>query len=202
MLKKMSLKTLELALNTALHLDPDSAKKLSPLDNKVLQLIITPLNVHFFILFSSHGLQLLATYAGRVDTIIHSSPIGLIRLSLLPASKARSLFNDSIHMSGDVELGQHIKQLFDNLDIDWEGHLAYFTGDVIAWQIGSLVRQGLQFNKQYRDSMTLNVREFLQEELQVTPCKAELNDFYKEIDQLILDVDRIEAHLTRLKKGL
>ncbi|MCK1850929.1 YihY/virulence factor BrkB family protein, partial [Legionella pneumophila] len=31
------------------------------------------------------------------------------------------------------------------IDIDWEGHLAHFTGDVVAHQIGSFVRKGLEF---------------------------------------------------------
>ena len=44
-------------------------------------------------------------------------------------------------MTGDVELGQQVKTLFDEIDIDWEGHLARFTGDVVAFQVGSLFRQ-------------------------------------------------------------
>jgi ubiquinone biosynthesis protein UbiJ len=143
-------------------------------------------------------MHLLDQFDGQADTIINSNPIGLIRLSLLPASKARSLFNDKVRMSGDIELGQKVKQLFDEMDIDWEGHLAHFTGDVVAHQIGSLVRQGIAFKRQFSESMRQNVTEYLQEELRVLPSRNELDDFYNDVDELSLDVDRLQAHVNQL----
>lgn len=142
---------------------------------------------------------MLADYEGKPDTIIHSSPLGLIRLSFLPASKARSLFNDKIRLSGDVELGQAVKNLFDELDIDWEGHLAHFTGDVVAHQVGSLFRQGLAFKKQLQESLHLNMSDYLHEELRAFPSREEINDFFNDIDQLALDVERLQAHVNQLK---
>ena len=137
-------------------------------------------------------------YEGQADTIIHSNPIGLIRLSLLPASKARSLFNDKIRMSGDIELGQQVKKLFDDMDIDWEGHLAHFTGDVVAHQIGSFVRKGMEFKKQFSHSMRHNMTEYLQEELRVFPSRNELDDFFNDVDELSLNVERLQAHINQL----
>lgn len=198
MLKKYSLKALQTAINTAMALDDDMPRKLSVLDGKVLQLIISPLNVHFFICFTNQQLQLLDTYDGQADTVIHSNPIGLIRLSLLPASKARSLFNDKVRMSGDVALGQQVKQLFDDMEIDWEGHLAHFTGDVVAHQVGAFVRKGVQFKKHFSESMTLNVTEYLQEELRAFPSKNEINDFFHDIDDLSLATERLQAHVNQL----
>lgn len=198
MLKKYSLKTLQKAINAALSLDEHMPEKLQAIDNKVLKIIITPLHVHFFIRFSNQEILLLEDYDASPDTIINSSPIGLIRLSLLPTSKARSLFNDKVHMSGDIELGQQVKQLFDQLDIDWEGHLAQFTGDVVAHQIGSLVRKGIHFKNQLTESMRLNISEYLQEELSLVPSKNELDDFFNDIDELSLDVERLNAQINQL----
>lgn len=198
MVKKYSLKTLQLALNTALTLDEQMPDKLNALEGKVLKLVITPLNAHFFIRFANKEILLLDRYEEQPDSIIYSSPLGLIRLSLLPSSKARSLFNDKIRIVGDVELGQKIKQIFDEMDIDWEGHLAEFTGDVVAHQIGSFVRKGLQFKKQFSTSMRLNMSEYIQEELRLTPSKNEIEDFFKDIDELSLDVERLTAHINQL----
>lgn len=197
MLKKYSLKALQKAINVALNLDPNMPNQLSAFEGKVVQLIISPLNVHFFLQFSQQQIHLLDVYEGEADTVIHSSPIGLIRLSLLPSSKARSLFNDQVRMTGDIELGQKIKKLFDTMDIDWEGHLAHFTGDVVAFQIGSLVRKGLHFQKQFSESMRMNISDYLQEELCLLPSKNELEDFFKDVDDLSLDVERLQAHVTQ-----
>ena len=198
MLKKYSLKALQIAINKAIQLDEHMPAKLCTLDNKVLEMIISPLDVNFFILFQGGEILLLDQYDHEANTVIHSNPIGLIRLSLLPASKARSLFNDKIHITGDTELGQQVKKLFDEMDIDWEGHLAQFTGDVVAHQIGSFVRKGLAFKKQFDESMRRNVTEYLQEELCIIPSKNELEDFFAEVDELSLDVERLQARLNQL----
>lgn len=198
MLKKYSLKALQKAINKALLLDEGMPAKLQVLQGKTLEMIIAPLNVNFFISFQDGKILLLDHHEGQADTVIHSNPIGLIRLSLLPASKARSLFNDKIRMSGDIELGQKVKQLFDNLDIDWEGHLAHFTGDVVAYQLGSLVRKSLHLKKQFDSSLRLNMSEYLQEELRVLPSRNELNDFFTDVDHLSLSVERLQAHVNHL----
>lgn len=198
MLKKYSLKALQKAINKAVQLDEDMPAKLQALDKKCLEMVISPLNVNFFILFQNREIILLDHYDKEADTVIHSSPLGLIRLSLLPASKARSLFNDKIRITGDTELGQHIKKLFDEMDIDWEGHLAHFTGDVVAHQIGSFFRKGLKFKKQFDESIRQNMAEYLQEELRVVPSKYELEDFFAEIDELSLSVERLQAHVNQL----
>lgn len=198
MIKKYSLLALQKALNQALALDPSMPAKIQALHGKVLDIVIGPLNVHFFIRFEQHEMQLLANYDGHPDTVIHSSPLGLIRLSLLPASKVRSLFNDKIRMSGDIELGQHVKKLVDELDIDWEGHLAHFTGDVVAHQIGSFFRQGITLKNRISSSMQHNVTEYLQEEKRVFPPREEVNDFFADIDELSLRAERLTAHVNQL----
>lgn len=198
MIKKYSLMALQKALNQALSLDEATPAKIKALHGKVLEMIVSPLNVHFFIRFAHHEIQLLTTYDGHPDTVIHSSPLGLIRLSLLPASKVRSLFNDKIRLSGDIELGQQVKKLFDELDIDWEGHLAHFTGDVVAHQIGSFFRQGLAFKHRMDKSMRHNVTEYLQEEARVFPPREEVNNFFDDVDELSLRAERLAAHVNQL----
>lgn len=198
MLKKYSLKALQKAINHAMNLDDRMPDKIQSLHGKVLEMVIAPLNVNFFIQFQDQHILLLDSYAGQADTVIHSNPIGLIRLSLLPASKARSLFNDKIRMSGDVELGQKVKQLFDDLDIDWEGHLSHFTGDVVAHQIGRFIRKGMDFTNSFTESMRHNLTEYLQEELRVFPTRNEVDHFFHEVDEVSLKVERLQAKINQL----
>lgn len=200
MIKKYSLKALETAINQALALDDSSQEKISALDGKVLEIIVAPLDINFFICFDQQKMQLLAEYTNTADTIIHSSPLGLIRLSLLPASKARSLFNDKIRLSGDIELGQQVKQLFDELEIDWEGHLAHFTGDVVAHQVGSIFRKGLSFKNQLSSSLRHSIKDYLQAELNLFPPREEIEDFCHDVDTLALDVERLQAQFNQVLK--
>lgn len=198
MLKHYSLNALERAINHAIALDEQMPFKMASLQGKTLEMIIAPLGINFYILFNNGHLNLLNKIEGQADTSIYSSPIGLIRLSLLPASKARSLFNDKIKIKGDLEFGQQVKKLFDTIDIDWEGHLAHFTGDVVAHQIGSLFRKGRDFTKRFNDSMRLNFTEYLQEELHYFPSRAEIEDFFYDVDELSLSVERLNARIDQL----
>ncbi|KTD76409.1 ubiquinone biosynthesis accessory factor UbiJ [Legionella waltersii] len=200
MLKKYSLKALEIAINQTLSLDENMPEKLQQLNEKVIEMVVSPLNVRFYIHFHHGKLLLLDEFDGSANTTIHSNPLGLIRLSVLPASKARSLFNDKIRMSGDIELGQAVKKLFDEIDIDWEGHLAQFTGDVVAHQIGSFLRRGWEFQKKLTQSMQQNVTEYLQEELRAFPPRNELVDFYNDVDELAMQVERLDAQVSWFRK--
>ena len=86
------------------------------------------------------------------------------------------------------------------MDIDWEGHLAHFTGDVVAYQIGSLFRKGRSFKQQLGSSLQQNITEYLQEELRVFPSKNELDDFFHDVDALSLHTERLQAHIEHLVK--
>jgi len=198
MIKEYSLRALQKAMNCALALDDDMPKKIQPLEGKVLEIIVSPLNVAFSMRFQQGKVRLLAYDESIPDTVIHSSPMGLIRLSVLPASKLRSLFNDNIRITGDLEFGQAVKALFDGIDIDWEGHLAHFTGDVVAHQIGSWVRDGRAFQRRLTSSLKRSMTEYLQEEQQVFPGAQETNDFFRDIDDLNLRVERLMAHVNQL----
>lgn len=198
MIKKYTLNALQKAINQILLFDETRPERIRALHGKVIKIVIAPLNVHFFIHFADYEIQLLADYEGSVDTTILSSPLGLIRLSLLPASKVRSLFNDQITIIGDTELGREVKKLFDEIDIDWEGHLAQFTGDVVAHQLGSFVRRGLAFKNQVSKSMQQNLIEYLQEELRLFPPREEIEDFFADVDELALQVERLAAHINQL----
>lgn len=198
MIKNYTLKALQKAINFALSLDETRLAAIHRLQGQVLQVVIKPLNTRFFICFTDNKLRLHAGYDGVVHATIYSSPIGLIRLSVLPASKVRSLFNDRIKITGDVALGQAIKKLFDELDIDWEGYLAQFTGDVVAYQFGSMFRQGRAFQQRLRQSLRNGLTEFVQEEARLFPPREEVDDFFQDIAQLHLQVERLAAQLRQV----
>jgi ubiquinone biosynthesis protein UbiJ len=194
-MKHYALVALQKACHHALALDESMPSKLLKLNGRVIKIVVNPLKLVFYIQFHDGQMLFLEKFSGEVDTTIQSSPLGFIRLSLLPASKLRSLFNEQIQISGDVELGQQVKQLFDELDIDWEGHLAQFTGDAVAHQFGVFIRHGKAFAERFSQSMCDNVTEYLQEEVRLTPSPEEVTDFFNDVDELVLDVERLSARV-------
>src|SRR3990167_7226658 len=103
MIKQIFLKQIQQVLNKAISLDDSMPTKLHALEGKLIQIHLEPLQVSCFITFHSGEIVLIEQALKLPDTVIKSSPLGLIRLSLLPASKVRSLFRDEVKLSGDVE---------------------------------------------------------------------------------------------------
>lgn len=195
MIKYYSLKSLQKAMNLGLSLDSTRKQQIKKLQGKVIEIIVLPLDVKFYMLFNNSEIELHDKFRGVVDTVIKSNPIGLIKLSILPASKVRSLFNDKIRISGDIELGQEVKRLFEEIDVDWEGFLAKFTGDVVAHQVGSFVKGAVDFQEKVKTSIKENISEYLHDEVQFFPCKEEVEDFAKDVEELAFAADRLEARI-------
>ena len=195
MIKKYSLMALQSALNQALKLDINMPEKISALHGKVVKINIAPFHVDFYLGFSEQQIQLMDEWHGVVNTVIESSPWGFMRLSLLPTAKARTLFNNQVTISGDVGLGQAIKQLFDGVDIDWQSHLATVTGDVIAHQVSQMVEKGKAYHHQVSNSWHTTVSDYLHEEVRWFPPEEEIRDFFADVDALALQLERIEARM-------
>lgn len=195
MLKKISLQALQYAINQAISLDHFTLERLKKLDGKLIEIVILPLHVHFYIHFEQSKIELLHESIRQADTIIHTSPLGLIRISFLPSSKMRSLFNDHIQISGDIQLGQELKEIFDKIDIDWEGHLAHFTGDVVAYHVGKVFRKGKKIQEKYVQSLKFQAKEFILHEQLLAPTQPELEEFYRHVDDIRLRTERLIAHV-------
>ncbi len=199
MINDYFLSLLQQAINSALQWDADLPLKLQPLQGKLVQLMIRPFNQSIIIAFTATTIHLTTASSHPADTIIHGTPFGLMRLGLTPADQVRSLLNDQLHIEGDFELGLQVKQLFSTLDLDWEAQLAHLTGDVLAHQVGRLVRGGINRVQGIHANLKTQCSEYLHEELQLFPPVEEINDFYADIDELSLRVERLEAHLNHYR---
>lgn len=197
--RTMMLNLLETALNRALQLDELMPEKLRALKGGLLKIVLQPFNIGFYMQFGEDKITLLSETSSTPDTVIYSHPIHLLRLGMLPGSGARSLFHRDVRMVGDAVFGQAVKQLFDGIDIDWEGHLATFIGDMPAYQMGQAARGVKRFTSKVLESWQRNISDYVHEEGRLSPSQAELRDFCDEVDQLVLDVERFEA---RMERGL
>ena len=99
---------------------------------------------------------------------------------------------------GDLGLLAALQALLKNLDIDWEDMLSQFTGDIIGHQTAQIIRTKFGWAKDRAQSATRLTKEFLTEEYQALVSKPELEDFYQQVDELRLSVDRAAARVEKL----
>ncbi|WP_442498717.1 ubiquinone biosynthesis accessory factor UbiJ [Methylobacter sp. sgz302048] len=192
---------LETALNQYLSLDPDSHFFLEPLAGKVIAVTILPFNESVYLCPTTESIQCLDHFIGEPDTRLTGSiwTLGLMGLSSKPM---RSIFSGEVKIEGDMHTGRKFQELFDKLDIDLEEKLSHYTGDIIAHQIGRLFRTGQRWGKDSIETFRLNAAEFLQEETRDLPAAPEMDIFYRRVDELRDDFDRLSSRVERLGHAL
>ncbi len=193
--------SLESALNRYLAMDYDAPYFLKPLAGKVIAITITPFGETLYLCPNETNIQIMDTYVGTPDTCLSGSlmAFGLMGLSNKPM---RSVFSGEISVTGDMHTGRKFQELFDKIEIDIEETIAKYTGDIIAHKIGFFARSGRQWGMETLESLRLNIQEFLQEESRDLPASPEAEIFYRNVDSLRSDYDRLTARLDRLSHRL
>lgn len=197
MMTSLFLPVLEKALNRYLALDPESSLRLQRLEQKTITIELPALKLCFQLSVHGKKIHLSAGETVTAEIKIRGTPLNLLALAL-SRDKKQSFFADTVSIEGDAELGQQIINLFDQLEIDWEEHLSQVIGDLPAHEVGRFSKSLFAWGKKAQTSLMQDVREYLHEEKAWFPPAEALEDFFCEIDELRLDVDRLEARVRQL----
>lgn len=195
------LKGIEAGVNRWLGLDPDVVARLGPMAGKVIAVEVRGPDVTFYVAPHMGGVHLLAAYDGEPDTVLCGSPAAFVRLGG-SSHPTRILFSGEVQIRGDVELGRRFKAAVDGMEIDWEEQLARIAGDVLAHQVGNMVRDTRRWMSEAVDTLSEDVAEYLHEESRLVPEALEIEEFLCGVDTLRSDADRLEQRISRLAAGL
>jgi ubiquinone biosynthesis protein UbiJ len=189
---------LEKALNRYLALDPESKRRIACLNNKkvTIELLHTPLIVQLNFVNETIHVNWQATC--NADIIIKGTPLNLLQLSVTPSAKRQRFFAEDVSVEGNMELAQSVLAIFDELEIDWEEFISEWLGDVSAHQLGRFARGIKGFGQRMRRTLARNVNEYVHEEINLFPPTDALQDFFHEVDELRMDLDRLEARTDSL----
>lgn len=195
MISSSLLAGLSRAINYYLHLDADSHCLLKPLAGKVVAVRVKPMFILFFIIDADH-IELVPNRPPHVDCEINGFLPSLLHLAL--TKQAVPLASSGVTVVGDMDVAEHWGALFKRLDIDWEEYLAKIVGDPLAYGAGSFVRNVLRWLHHLGDTLTVNIQEYVQEEIRYFPGRLEVEDFLGAVDDLANRVDRLSARIERL----
>jgi ubiquinone biosynthesis protein UbiJ len=192
---------LENALNRYLALDSESKRRIRLLQDKrvMLELLGTPFIVQ--LIFNDEKIILQWDDFSEADIRIKGTPLNLLHMSLVRDDRHR-FFADDVIVEGNMELAQNVLAIFDELEIDWEEQLSQWVGDVPAYQTGRFVRGIKKFNQRVRRTFLRNLNEYVHEEINLFPTDEALQLFFDEVDELRMDVDRLEARLLKIKEKI
>ena len=75
--------------------------------------------------------------------------------------------------------------------MDWEAPLVDTLGDVAGHQLAQMLRDAFSWGRQASAGLSRQLEEFIHEEARLTPPRLELEDFYRDVQELGLQVERL-----------
>ena len=188
---------LEQALNRALRLDPRSPQQLAALEGKVFQLRCTNPELEIFLCPDAGGIKLMGHWEAEVTTAISGQAQDFASLATA-TDPAAALINGNLELSGDSAPLIELQSILNGLDMDWEAPLVANLGDVVGHQLAQGLRGLFSWGQQASTSFVRQLEEFIHEEARLAPPRQEVEDFYQDLEQLNLRVDRLQARLRKL----
>ena len=192
---------LEEAFNRYLALDQDAAEQLAKLHGQVIAFDVVGLGLTLYLIPGPGGLQILSEYEGTADCRLRGTPMALARMGDRQASSDQ-LFSGTVEISGNTELAHQFGKIIGGMEVDWEEQLSRYTGDIVAHEVGKLFRSTGHWGRRTRETLGLDVQEYLHEELRLLPVRPEIEAFMTDVDTVRDDVERLQARIDRLKKKI
>lgn len=193
------LAAIEGAINGYLALDPEGARGFAPLYGRIIGIEVKGLGARLTLVPGPDRLQVFGAYDAVADCLIRGAPLALLRL-VTAEHKDAEISKGAVEIEGDSSLAHELAKALAGLDVDWEEQLARLVGDPIAHPTGRLVRGLTRWGRRTSDTLTADLKEYLEEEARLLPTRYELAAFLAEVDTLRDDVERLEARVERLAR--
>lgn len=191
---------LEKILNHYLSLDPQSAERIAALENKVVTIELSGIALTFQMFFINKKIALRWQDFHEPDLTISGTPLNLLHMRFASHQERQRFFAEDVKVTGNMELARHVLAIFDEMAVDWEEISARYVGDVSAHHLGRIAGGIKNFSARFRASLLRNVNEYMHEESDFVPPNEALQDFFHQVDELRMDVDRLEARFARISK--
>jgi ubiquinone biosynthesis protein UbiJ len=196
-----ALAALEAGLNRTLNLSPQSKPGLARLEDCVFALHCTAPTLDIYLHPNAQGIRLAGTHQGPVTTSIKGKAADFTELANSRDPTA-TLINGGLELDGDSGPLIALQQVLSTLDIDWEAPLVETLGDVAGHQVAQILRHTFSWGKQASTGLTRQLEEFIHEEARLSPPRLEVEDFYRDLQELGLRVDRLQSRAERLRLRL
>ncbi len=190
------LASIETSLNAWLTLDGNTLPKFNNMQGKIICLHISGLALKLYFLPDQNDIAVMGNYEGEPDTTIKGAPMTLMRLGT-SSNSGKTLLDSDASIEGDTHLGAEFSRILSEVDIDWEGLLSNFVGDMVAGHAAQVAHDSSQWVKEKKQSMHSKTSKYLTDEAQLTPAEEEVNHYLDEVDDLRMSVDRLEAKVNQ-----
>ncbi len=196
-----ALAALEAAANRALALSEQGTAVLEPLAGSVFACHCTTPELDFYLHLETDGVRLTGVYEGAVTARITGSASDFSELAT-SEDAAATLINGNLTLEGNSAPLIEFQHILADLNIDWEAPLVSSLGDMAGHQIAEILRGVFSWGRQASSGLARQVEEFIHEEARLSPPRLEVEDFYRDIAELVMRVDRLQSRVERINRKL
>ncbi len=199
MLSQFTLASAESAINRVLKLDSTAQARLAPLAGKVIAIACSMPAITVYLIPLEGSVHLAKHWHAPADCRLSAPAILLFRLAS-SADKTSILHHSDVSINGNSALLMELAEILQSLELDWEYEVSRWLGPVPTALISGHLRSRRDWLVQSAQSLHLNAADYLAEESRALVGKLEAEMRFTEIDQLKLDLDRLDARLGLLLK--
>ena len=183
------------SFNRYLHCDPERAQALESINDKILSITIKEPNLTF-------SMQVQNMRFVEADPSQQSDAAIIVSMHVLSEKMAgrdqnQLLKDGTIEVQGDSHVASVFNKVLNEIEIDWQDVISKYTGDVMAHQIATGAKSMASVVRRLGENLRLDVRDYLQDDLQIAVTKSEVEHFIENVDDLRARTDRLEARLNK-----
>ncbi len=201
MLRQLLLASADSGINALLRLDPASRQRMQQLAGQVLAVQASGPDFSLFLVFHHDGLQLAPQWDAPADCCLTATTGELWQL-LTARDKAAALYQPGVSIEGNNALLVELSSILQDMDLDWEFQVQQWLGPVAAGLLGSHVRLYNRWATDGLGSLQLRLQDWLAEEARMLVGNNEAESRFTELDQLKLQLDRLEARTELIRRQL
>lgn len=184
-------------LNRYLEQDSERAISLRQIKDKVIRVVVREINLDIKLKVNDSSFE--EIQLDDVADVEISVSLKILPDFLMGVDQDKLIKNGSIEIKGDTHVASVMQNTLKEIEVDWEEIISKYTSDSVAHQIGKGARAFHSFADRLRDNMRQDMRDFLQDNIQVSATQEEVDQFIKEVDATRAQTDRIEARINKLQ---
>lgn len=188
---------LEALINQALRYAPGTHLELAHLAGKSIGFDLTTPGIQFSFMIEPEHILVRPHIDIDANAVIQGSAFTVLRHLSKGSTHGQWLASD-VAIDGDTELVQSVSRVIKNNDLDLEEALAERIGDVAAQQVGQLSRRVFSFVHRTGKELLSQTLAPVESDTRARVTPDEADAFYRDVDTLRTDYDRLEARLQRL----
>ena len=183
------------SFNRYLDCDPERAQALENINDKILSITIKEAN--FTLIMQVQNARFFeADLSQQIDASIIVS-MHVLSGKMGGQDQNQLLKDGIIEIQGDSHVASVFNKVMNEIEIDWQDVISKYTGDIVARQITTGAKSVASVLRRLGDNLRLDVRDYLQDDLQIAVTESEVEHFVEQVDDLRARTDRLEARLNK-----